>query len=295
MKLYAIADLHLRYDVTRRALEALRPHPYDWLILAGDVGETEEHLRFALSLLSRRFARLLWVPGNHDLWTIPTKPGDLRGEEKYLRQVEICREYGVLTPEDPYVAWPGEGSTEGQPYILAPLFLLYDYSFRPDEIPQEKAIEWAAEENLLCSDEVLLHPDPYPTKEAWCRARCDQAEPRLAEAAARGPLVLINHFPLRRDLAVLPRIPRFSIWCGTRRTEDWHLRFRAEVVIYGHLHIRSTHVRDGVRFEEVSLGYPQNYAPDRGIAPYLRQILPHPHKNPARPQPLEGSVGHPQG
>lgn len=291
MKLYAIADLHLRYEVTRRALEALRPHPYDWLILAGDVGETEEHLRFALSILSRRFARLLWVPGNHDLWTIPTKPGDLRGEEKYLRQVQICREYGVLTPEDPYVVWPGEGPR----CILAPLFLLYDYSFRPDEIPQESAIEWAAEENLLCSDEVLLHSDPYPTKQDWCRARVEQAEPRLVAAAAQGPLILINHFPLRQDLAVLPRIPRFSIWCGTRRTEDWHLRFRAEAVIYGHLHIRATHHRDGVRFEEVSLGYPQNYDPTRGIEPYLRQILPHPNKGPARPKPLEGSVGQPQG
>ena len=291
MKLYAIADLHLRYEVTRRALEALRPHPYDWLILAGDVGETEEHLRFALSILSRRFARLLWVPGNHDLWTIPTKPADLRGEEKYLRQVQICREYGVLTPEDPYVTWPGEGPR----CILAPLFLLYDYSFRPDEIPQESAIEWAAEENLLCSDEVLLHSDPYPTKQDWCRARVEQAEPRLAAAAAQGPLILINHFPLRQDLAVLPRIPRFSIWCGTRRTEDWHIRFRAEAVIYGHLHIRATHHRDGVRFEEVSLGYPQNYDSTRGIEPYLRQILPHPNKGPARPKPLEGSVGQPQG
>jgi 3',5'-cyclic AMP phosphodiesterase CpdA len=291
MKLYAIADLHLRYEVTRRALEALPPHPYDWLILAGDVGETDEHLRFALSLLSRRFARLLWVPGNHDLWTIPTKPGDLRGEEKYLRQVQICREYGVLTPEDPYVVWPGEGPR----CILAPLFLLYDYSFRPDEIPPERAIEWAAEDNLLCSDEVLLHPDPYPTKQDWCRARCEQTEPRLVEAAAKGPLVLINHFPLRRDLAILPRIPRFSIWCGTRLTEDWHLRFRAEAVIYGHLHIRATHYRDGVRFEEVSLGYPQNYDPDRGVEPYLRQILPAPAEGPARPRPLEGSVAQPQG
>ena len=49
MKLYALADLHLRYEVTRQALQALRPHPHDWLILAGDVGETEEHLRFALA------------------------------------------------------------------------------------------------------------------------------------------------------------------------------------------------------------------------------------------------------
>ncbi len=280
MKLYALGDLHLRYEVTRRALEALPPHPYDWLILAGDIGETEEQLRFALSVLRRRFGRLLWVPGNHDLWTIPSKTEDLRGVAKYERQVQICRDYGVLTPEDPYVTWPGEGPR----CILAPLFLLYDYSFRPDHIPVEKAIAWAAEDDLLASDEVLLLSDPYPDKPSWCEARVKETEPRLVEAAQRGPLILINHWPLRRDLAILPRIPRFSIWCGTRRTEDWHVRFKAEAVIYGHLHIRATHYRDGVRFEEVSLGYPQNYDPRRGVEPYLRQILPHPAHS-------EGKIG----
>ena len=88
--------------------------------------------------------------------------------------------------------------------------------------------------------------------------------------------MIINHFPLRQDLAVLPRIPRFSIWCGTRRSEDWHRRYRALAVVYGHLHIRSTHWRDGVRFEESSLGYPQNWDDSRGIEPYLREILPGP-------------------
>ena len=293
MKLYAIADFHLRYEVTRQALEALRPHPYDWLIVAGDVGETEEHLRFALALLSRRFGRVLWVPGNHDLWTIPTRPDDLRGEAKYLRQVQICREHGVLTPEDPYVVWPGEGPR----CILAPTFVLYDYTFRPDDVPVERAIAWAAQENLLCSDEVLLHADPYPSKSAWCEARVKETEPRLAEAAARAPLVIINHFPLRQDLAILPRIPRFSIWCGTRRTEDWHLRFRAEAVIYGHLHIRGRYLRDGVRFEEVSVGYPQNWDQSRGLEPYLRQILPHPADDdrPVPPFRRQPSVYEPQG
>ncbi len=291
MKLYALADLHLRYEVTRKALRELRPHPYDWLILAGDVGETEEHLRFALGVLADRFARLLWVPGNHDLWTIPTKPGDLRGQAKYERLVEICREFGVLTPEDPYVLWPGEGER----CILAPTFVLYDYTFRPDDVPVEEAVEWAAEENLLCSDEVLLHPDPFPTRSVWCHERVRLTEPRLAEAARQAPLVIINHFPLRQDLAILPRIPRFSIWCGTRLTEDWHLRFRAQAVVYGHLHIRATHHRDGVRFEEVSLGYPQNWDPTRGATPYLRQILPDPHAAPAEAKPLEGSVYRPQG
>ena len=36
------------------------------------------------------------------------------------------------------------------------------------------------------------------------------------------------------------------------------------------------HFRDGVRFEEVSLGYPRDWNRDWGVAAYLRQILPLP-------------------
>src|SRR5437764_7101189 len=175
MKLYAISDLHIGYKINRQALEAFPPHTEDWLILAGDVGETTEHLRYALSLLTRRFAQVLWVPGNHDLWTIPSSSltdATVRGEEKYYQLVSVCREYGVLTLEDPYVLWPGEGP----PLLIAPLFLLYDYSFRPGDVPEEKAVAWAAEANTVCSDEILLHPDPYHSRSAWCLTRCDYTE-----------------------------------------------------------------------------------------------------------------------
>ena len=270
MKLYALSDLHLAYETNRQALEALPPHPDDWLILAGDLGETEWQMEFAFSVLTQRFAKLIWTPGNHDLWTLTTEQPPLRGEAKYRRLVALCRDYGVLTPEDPYVLWPGEGTA----CRLAPLFLLYDYSFRPDDVPEDQAIAWAEESGVLCTDEALLYPFPYPSKAAWCAARCAYTERRLQEAAARAPLVLINHFPLRQDLIRLRRIPRFSIWCGTQRTEDWHTRFPVQTVIYGHLHTRSTDYRDGVLFQEVSLGYPQDWRPEKGVQGYLRQILP---------------------
>jgi hypothetical protein len=53
------------------------------------------------------------------------------------------------------------------------------------------------------------------------------------------------------------------------------VRFRAEVVVTGHLHVPGTLWRDGVRFEEVSLGYPAQWQ-WRGAGPgqLLRQILP---------------------
>ncbi len=269
MHLYAISDLHLAYAENRQALAAMPSHPDDWLIVAGDVGETVGHLRFALDILTPLFARVLWTPGNHDLWTMPTVADDRRGEAKYRQMVAICRAYDVLTPEDPYVRWPGTGPA----YHLAPLFLLYDYSFRPDDVSAAGALAWAEEEGVVCADELLLHPDPFVTREAWCAARCDYTEKRL-DALAGAPLILINHFPLRQDLAVLPRIPRFSLWCGTRRTDNWHLRFAAQTVIYGHLHIPGTRWRDGVRFEEVSFGYPKQRPVTRPIEHYLRKILP---------------------
>lgn len=268
MKLYAISDLHVGATENREAIEELSAHPEDWLIIAGDVGETDEDLEFTFRTLTPRFRQLIWVPGNHELWTLSRS--NLRGEAKYRQLVSVCQSFGVLTPEDPYPRWPGEGP----PRVIAPLFLLYDYSFRPDEVREEDAVQWAADSGVMCTDEAVLFPDPYPSRSAWCAARCEQTLERLKAIPAECSTILVNHFPLRRHHARLPRIPRFSIWCGTRRTEDWHQRFRAEVVVTGHLHIPLTFWDDGVRFEEVSLGYPRQWTHRRGIDQALRQILP---------------------
>ncbi|MCC6553462.1 MAG: metallophosphoesterase [Polyangiaceae bacterium] len=268
MKLFAISDLHVGYSENREALAQMTPHPSDWLILAGDVGETEDHLRFALATLSPKFERLIWVPGNHELYVLPEAEMP-RGEAKYRRLCRICQDFDVLTPEDPYEVWTGEGG----PHVLAPMFLLYDYSFRPPEVPEEEAVFWAMESGIVCSDERLLDPHPHASRSAWCAARVRETEARLTAAPAL-PKVLINHYPLREELVRLRKIPRFSIWCGTKQTHDWHLRFHASVVVSGHLHIPRTDHIDGVRFEEVSLGYPRQRPPERHVDTYVRQILP---------------------
>lgn len=275
MKLWGLSDLHLGYKANREALETLAPHPDDWLVLAGDIGETLGQLAWCFELLAPRFARLIWVPGNHELWTIGDSP--LRGVDKYQACLEICRHFDVVTPEDPFLRWPDDPSLR-----LVPMFLGYDYTFRPDDVPVEAAREWAREEGLICTDERVLHADPYPSKQAWCAARVRATQARLdAELAPGDRTVLINHYPLLQRLARLPRIPRFTIWCGTRATETWPWRYRAQVVVAGHLHIRTTDWVDGVRFEEVSLGYPRHWRAEAGPTHYLRQLLPQPEPAPA--------------
>lgn len=278
MKLFAISDLHLGYEDNRKGLADIAARPDDWLILAGDTGERLEHLDLALRTLSRKFRQIVWTPGNHDLWTVRSDPAGARGQRKYEQLVRLCRSYGAFTPEDPYpVARFG-----GRMMRVAPLFLLYDYTFRPDDVPVEDAVAWARETGVECADERLLDPDPYPSRAAWCHARCAETERRLL-ADAPLPTVLVSHFPLLQGLARLPRAPRFTPWCGTRRTADWHRRFGVELVVYGHLHIRSTKHVDGVRFEEVSLGYPRQWRGHVTPDECVREIAPGPSSEGARP------------
>lgn len=276
MRLLAISDLHLASAVNRDALATLPFCPRDWLILAGDIAERFDHLRLAFATATARFGRVLWVPGNHELWSVPeddtaASPAR-RGQERYLAQVELARRYGVLTPEDEYPLWDGPGG----PCRIAPLFLLYDYSFRPDTVSREAVVAWAAELRNVCADEMLLDPVPYGSREAWCEQRCRLTHDRLTALDPKVPTVLINHFPLRDDLIHIPRAPRFTPWCGTKITADWHRRFNAKVVVSGHLHVRRTDWRDGTRFEEVSLGHPRQWNQDLDLSHYLREILPGP-------------------
>jgi 3',5'-cyclic AMP phosphodiesterase CpdA len=273
-RLLAFSDLHVAYPENRKIIANLWPDSAaDWLLVAGDVGERLADIEWALRTLSQRFATVVWAPGNHDLWTHPSDEIQVRGEERYARLVSLCRGLGVLTPEDPYPVWDGAGG----PVTVAPLFLLYDYTFHPPGTSSKaRGLARAYASGVVCSDEWLLHPDPYPSREDWCRVRIELTERLLAARDPALPVVLVNHFPLVRELTRVLRYPEFAQWCGTERTADWHLRFNAAAVVYGHLHIPRTTWHDGVRFEEVSLGYPREWqALGRGPG-RPRQILPAP-------------------
>jgi 3',5'-cyclic AMP phosphodiesterase CpdA len=257
-RLLAISDLHVGYARNRALIEEFPAGgPGDWLIVAGDVGERFADIEWALGLLAGRYERVVWVPGNHELWSHRTDPLTARGEERYGLLVEMCRGLGVVTPEDPYPAWDGPAG----PVTVAPLFVGYDYSFLPDgATTKEQGLAQAVRTGIVCTDERHLYPDPYPSREDWCWARVALTESRLAaELDPARPAVLVNHYPLVREPTRILRYPQFAQWCGTIRTADWHTRFNAAAVVYGHLHIPRVTWHDGVRFEEVSIGYPREW------------------------------------
>jgi 3',5'-cyclic AMP phosphodiesterase CpdA len=270
--LLAVSDLHVEHPQNRMAIERIRPgSDADWLIVCGDVADRLPHLEWALRMLRERFAKVIWVPGNHELLAQRDDPSELRGERRYRRLVDLCRGLQVTTPEDAYPVWEGRGG----PVRVAPMFLLYDYSFgRNVGATKGEALRRAYDAGVVCVDEFLLHSDPYPSREAWCDARLRETQRRLEAVDPPLPTVLVNHFPLIVEPTRVLRHPEFAQWCGTVRTADWHRRFRATAVVYGHLHIPRTTWHDGVRFEEVSLGYPRERL-RYGSGGYVpRRILP---------------------
>ncbi|ADG78343.1 Metallophosphoesterase OS=Tsukamurella paurometabola (strain ATCC 8368 / DSM / CCUG 35730 /CIP 100753 / JCM 10117 / KCTC 9821 / NBRC 16120 / NCIMB 702349/ NCTC 13040) OX=521096 GN=Tpau_1725 PE=4 SV=1 [Tsukamurella paurometabola] len=273
-KLFAISDLHVGHRGNEEIVDRIRPEtPDDWLILAGDICERTDALDEVLAAVAPRFATVIWVPGNHELYTTAKDPMQVFGAARYDHLVDLCRSHGVLTPEDPYPVFDDPASG---PVTIAAMFLLYDYTFRDPDKTKTQALAAARENNVVATDEFLLSPEPYATRDAWCAARLEYTRRRLAALPAGSRTVLINHWPLRREPTEVLFYPDFALWCGTVESADWHLRYRAEAVVYGHLHIPRTIWYDGVRFEEVSVGYPREWK-QRGLPePLLRQILPAP-------------------
>ncbi len=202
-----MSDLHTGHLGNKPVTESLHPSsPDDWLIVAGDVAERTDEIRWALDLLRRRFAKVIWVPGNHELWTTNRDPVQVFGKARYEYLVNMCDEMGVITPEHPFPVW----TERGGPATIVPMFLLYDYSFLPEGATSKaEGLAIARERNVVATDEFLLSPEPYPTREAWCRERAEE-HPRPAGRAGlddtdrSGESLPVGAGPLRR--AVLPGV-----------------------------------------------------------------------------------------
>ena len=244
--LWAVSDLHMAVKKNGEKLDLIQPtSPDDWLIVAGDVAERTDLVLKTLSLLNSRFHTVIWVPGNHELFSRSSDHNV--GIGKYQELVDGCRRMGVLTPEDPY---PTFGD-----HTICPLFTLYDYSWRRQGVSPEQAIAEAHQRQVVFTDEFAIKPFKDPVE--WCRERLRYSVLRLAQV--QGPTVLINHWPLVREVMAAVFIKEIGLWSGSRHTQDWPRRYHADKVIYGHLHMPRELVVDGVTHVDVSLGYPHEW------------------------------------
>ena len=119
MRIFALSDIHADFEPNARWLRNLSFHDYqaDVLILAGDVTDSLPLLEWSLQLLARRFQHVLFVPGNHELWTLRDSPR-MGSFEKFERIQEIVRNSGASMQ-----------TFRTDRICIVPLQSWYDYSF----------------------------------------------------------------------------------------------------------------------------------------------------------------------
>ena len=83
-RLFAISDLHVGHPRNRELIAGIPPGgDGDWLLVAGDVAEKFADIEWALSVLAGRYEHVIWVPGNHELWSRRDDPPGQRGAQRY--------------------------------------------------------------------------------------------------------------------------------------------------------------------------------------------------------------------
>ena len=237
MRAFALSDIHIDYETNAKWVENLSTAEYqhDVLILAGDVTHTLGRLEWCLSTLAKRFKKVLFVPGNHDLWVIPAN----RGKNSLQKFDDVC------------AAVESSGASmkafRERNVSIIPLLGWYDYSFgEPGEELKSiwmdfRACRWP---NGFTPKDVAAHFAAFNEKQV---------------SASGDTVITYSHFLPRIDLmpAFIPRSGKILYpILGSSNLDQQLRRLNANIHVYGHSHV-NRHVKiDRVTYINNAFGYP---------------------------------------
>lgn len=238
MRIFAISDIHIDYEVNAKWIADLSSSDYrnDVLILAGDVTDTLRLLDWCLGSLARRFRKVLFVPGNHDLWVAREE----RGKTSLQKFEDIA---AVVESNGASMSAFSENGIS-----IVPLFGWYDYSFGEPSVELRsmwmdyRACRWPGG---LREGQVAAH---------FAALNCGRSE-----VAAGDSVITFSHFLPRIDLmpTYIPPEKRFLYpVLGSTRLERQLRDLNSSIHVYGHSHVNRRIELDGVSYINNAFGYP---------------------------------------
>lgn len=237
MRIFAVSDIHIDYETNAKWVADLSLADYqdDVLILAGDVSDTRRLLEWCLATLVKRFRKVLFVPGNHDLWVVREDKGK-DSMQKFGEVSALVESSGASM--QPFFA-PG--------VTMIPLLGWYDYSFgEPSDELRSMWMDYRA----------CRWPDGYT--EQSIAAYFGAFNDRHARPAA-GKVITYSHFLPRIDVmpGAIPAAGRLLYpILGSTQLELQLRRLNANIHVYGHSHVNRHVTIDGVTYINNAFGYP---------------------------------------
>lgn len=237
-RVFALSDIHVDYDINKQWLANLSTADYqdDLLILAGDISDSLQLLEWCLKTLAKRFRKVLFVPGNHDVWVI--RDGH---DKQSLDKFElVCR---VVEDCDASMQTLHYGSLS-----IVPLLSWYDYSFG---LPTQELLA------MWMDFRACRWPESFSVSDIT-EYFLNLNEPALG--ACNDTLISFSHFLPRIDLMphYIPQNKRFLYpVLGTRMLEKQIRALNPMIHVYGHSHVNRNVTVDGISYINNAFGYPQ--------------------------------------
>ena len=237
MRVFALSDLHIDYDVNAKWVANLSIADYqdDVLILAGDVTDTRPLLDWCLSTLAKRFYKVLFVPGNHDLWVIRED----RKKNSLQKFDDIC---ALMESSGASMQAFRERSVS-----IIPVLGWYDYSFgQPSEELKSiwmdyRACRWPS--GFTVKD-IAAHFGAFNNKQF---------------SPTDDKVITYSHFLPRIDLmpGFIPSAKKLLYPILGSAQLDLQLRqFNSNIHVYGHSHVNRHVEIEGVSYINNAFGYP---------------------------------------
>lgn len=239
MRIFAVSDIHVDHEVNARWFNGLSEADFtsDYLILAGDISHVLAELEAVFDRASRKFARVFYVPGNHDLW-LRNETQFASSLDKFDAVLDLADDVGIST----------EAHHEDGLSIM-PLFGWYDYSF-------------GAPGNILKSawSDYRLCKWPQGHDDASVTRRFLAMNEPLPDMPAGNKIISFSHFLPRID--VMPRrIPPHRRFVypvlGSDSIDAQIRRLSSRIHVYGHSHVNRNVTIDGVTYINNAYGYPK--------------------------------------
>ncbi len=236
MRIHAVSDIHVDYEENFNWIKNLSNEDYtnDVLILAGDVSDNMVSLGKVFTLLKNKFFRVLFVPGNHDLWVTRNK---IKNSMEALGIVQdVAVNFGIdIRPAD------------FGPVSIVPLLGWYDYSFG---MPGEDL------KYIWMDYDFCVWPDDMDVRSVT----------RYFVSLNEGSLNIKNRFIITFS-HFLPRIDIMPLYIplsrriiypvlGTNLLEKQIRVLKSNIHIYGHSHVNRKIERGGIVYINNAYGYP---------------------------------------
>jgi Icc-related predicted phosphoesterase len=237
MRVFAISDLHVDYAANAKWVAGLSTSQYrdDIAIVAGDVSDSLQRLEWALKAMAARFKKVLYVPGNHELWVIRDNQSKT-SLAKFEQVCAVAEQAGVSMRR-----FSHNGLS------IVPLLGWYDYSFgQPSKELNDSWMDYHA----------CRWPSHFAARDV---AAYFEELNDMTETVGNEHVITFSHFLPRIDVMPesIPEKKRFLYpVLGATRLDEQVRKLKPKMHVYGHSHVNRRVQIDGVTYVNNAFGYP---------------------------------------